>query len=217
MRTQEAGEPGTVSDLIHFETVARVLARELSGFRLGSDPLDVAETLEQLTEEMEDMPRVISDCRRAVEAFGELEGALDRMYSLADRAAELEDSDPALLMAMDAEFAGYAHIVARLAGAGDFNGPCLSLSTSSEARITRTVLTCLSAARHGFAAKLEEQRRHINSAMGEAMDLLVRLLEEGEQISFETREGLATLLDTVRVMDGGMSPGWQEQRPVYLN
>jgi hypothetical protein len=215
--TVQISDTETVSDLNHFETVARVLARELSGFRLASDPLDVAETIEQLTEEMEDMPRVIGDCRRAVEAFGELQGALDRMYSLADRAAELDDSDPELLLAMDSEFSGYAHIVARLAGAGDFDGPCLSLVTSSEARVTRTVLACLTAARHGFAAKLEEQRRHINSAMSEAMELLARILEEGDQISNETRDGLNGLMETIKIMEGGFSPSCQEQRPVYLN
>ncbi|MDR1041994.1 MAG: hypothetical protein LBR80_17870, partial [Deltaproteobacteria bacterium] len=160
---------------------------------------------------------VISDCRRAVEAFGELEGALDRMYSLADRAAELHDSDPALLLAMDEEFSGYAHIVARLAGAGDFDGPCLSLATSSEAKITRTVLACLTEARHGFAAKLEEQRRHIDCAMSEAMELLTRILEEGEAISNETRSGLSGLVDTLRVMDCGFGSSRQDERPRYLN
>ncbi|MDR1314517.1 MAG: hypothetical protein LBQ12_12705 [Deltaproteobacteria bacterium] len=215
--TVQTSETENYRDLNHFETVAKVMARELSGFRLASDPLDVAETIEQLTEEMEDMPRVIGDCRRAVEAFGELEGALDRMYSLADRAAELDDSDPALLASMDAEFSGYAHIVARLAGAGDFDGPCLSLATSAEAMVTRTVLACLTAARHGFAEKLEEQRRHINSAMGEAMELLARILEEGEEISLETRNGLNGLLDTLKIMDRGFGPAWQEQRPAYLN
>ncbi|MDR3154861.1 MAG: hypothetical protein LBW85_11500, partial [Deltaproteobacteria bacterium] len=193
MTATQMRDPETLNDLLHYETLARVMAQELAGFRLASDPLDVAETLEQLTEEMEDMPRVIGDCRRAVEAFGQLEGALDRMYALADRAAELDDSDPTLLLSMDEEFSGYAHIVARLAGSGDFDGPCLSLCTSSEARVSRTVLACLSKARHGFAAKLEEQRRHINSAMGEAMELLARMLEEGEEISYETREGLTSL------------------------
>jgi hypothetical protein len=211
-------DPQTVNDLNHFETVAKVLARELGGFRLGSDPLDVAETLEQLTEEMEDMPRVISDCRRAIEAFGELEGALDRMYSLADRAAELADSDSRLLLTMDAEFSGYAHIVARLAGAGDFDGPCLSLVTSAEAKVTRTVLACLSAARHGFAAKLEEQRRHISSAMSEAVELLARILEDGEEISNETRSGLNGLMETIKLMDGaGAGPARRETRPALLN
>ncbi|MDR2611329.1 MAG: hypothetical protein LBG06_00270 [Deltaproteobacteria bacterium] len=215
--TAPTRDPEPFSDLNHFETVARVMARELAGFRLASDPLDVAETLEQLTEEMEDMPRVIGDCRRAVEAFGELEATLDRMYSLADRAVELGDSSPEILAAVDGEFSGYAQIVARLAGAGDFEGPCLSLATSAEARVARTVLACLSSARHGFAAKLEEQRRHINSAMGEAMELLARILEEGDELSRETRDGLASLLETVSVMQGGFNPARPERRPALLN
>jgi hypothetical protein len=215
--TEAAGGQVRLNDLHHYETVARVMARELAGFRLSSDPLDVAETLEQLTEEMEDMPRVIADCRRAAEAFGELEGCLDRMYALADRAVELDDSNPSVTLAMDEEFSSYAHLVARLAGADDFDGPCLSLVTSDEARVTRTILGCLSNARQGFAAKLDEQRRHINIAMADAMALLVRILEEGDEISRETRDGLSALMETLKVMEKGFSPVFQDKRPALLN
>jgi hypothetical protein len=192
---------GSFEDLNHYETVARVLAKELSSFRLSSDPLDVAETLEQLTEEMESMPGVINDCRLAAEAFDELESVLDRMYSLADRAVELNDSNPILQIAMDEEFGGYAHIIARLAGADDFNGPYLSLCTSSEAKVTRVILSCLSAARQNFAYRLEEQRRHINSAMDDAVRLLLRILDEGHAVSHETRQGLASILERLRDLD----------------
>jgi hypothetical protein len=205
-------------DLNHYETVARVLAKELSSFRLTSDPLDVAETLEQLTEEMETMPGVIKDCRLAAEAFGELESVLDRMYSLADRAVELKDSNPLLLSAMNEEFGGYSHIIARLAGADDFSGPCLSLLTSEEAKVTRVILSCLSAASQNLAYRLEEQRRHINSAMDDAINLLLRILDEGDGISYETRLGLSSILERLRDLDENfVSPDERPARAYLLN
>jgi hypothetical protein len=193
--------PGAFKDLLHYENVARVLAKGLTGFRPGPDPLDVAETLEQLADEMENMPFVITDCRMAVEAFEQLESVLDRMYALADRAVELNDAKPNVLAAMDEEFGGYSHLVARLAGADEFDGPRLSLATSAEARVTRVILGCLSGARQGFARRLEEQRRRINDAMDDAMALLLRMLDEGEGVSPETRAGLAAVLERLRAMD----------------
>jgi hypothetical protein len=198
---RELQNPGVYQDLSHYETVARILAMELSSFELLSDPLDVAETIEELTEEMVDMPSVINDCRLAAEAFQELEGAIDRMYSLADRAVEAGTGNPGALSALDAEFAGYAEIVARLAGAEEFEGPILSLATVEDARVTRIILGCLAGARHTFALRLEEQRRHINTAMSDALGLLGRILEDGAEISHDTRAGLTALLTKLGTMD----------------
>jgi hypothetical protein len=197
--------------------MARLLAKGLSTFSLSSDPLDVAETLEQLTEEMEDMPTVIQDCRMAMEAFGQLESVLDRMYALADRAVELKDSTPALMRTMDEEFSGYAHIVARLAGAHDFSGPCLSLASSAEAKVTRIILGYLAAARQNFAMRLEEQRRHINTAMDDAISLLMRILDEGDEISYDTRKGLEDLLGRLREVDGMLDSDSSKVQPYLLN
>lgn len=181
-------------DLARYETVAKFLAAELSGFSLGAEPLDVAETIELLTEEMEDMPEVIADCRQAVEAFSELESVLDRMFSLADRAVELNDSDPRALAALDEEFAAYGHLIARLAGDSRFAGTVLSLATSAEAKVTRVILGYLAGARRDFREKLDDQRRRINCAMDEALVMLARILDEGEEISFAMREDLTDLL-----------------------
>jgi hypothetical protein len=197
----EVPQSGVYHDLNHYEEVARIMAMELSSFELLADPLDVAETLEELTEEMEDMPEVISTCRLAAETFLELEGALDRMYSLADRAIEAGAENPELLNTLDKQFAGYAEIVARLAGADDFEGPILSLSTVEDARVTRIILGCLSESRHSFAVRLEEQRRNINLAMDDAMKLLQRILEEGNEISHDTRAGLTALLTKLKSLD----------------
>ncbi|MDR2461151.1 MAG: hypothetical protein LBE38_10330 [Deltaproteobacteria bacterium] len=209
--------PVNPPDLSHCENLARLLAKGLSTFSLSSDPLDVAETLEQLGEEMEDMPLVIQDCRLAMEAFKELESVLDRMYALADRAVELNDSNPRLMAAMNEEFSGYAHIVARLAGADDFDGPCLTLETSSEARVTRIILGYLAAAKQNFAARLEEQRRHINAAMDDAIGLLARILEEGCEISYDTRKGLTDLLGTLKEFGGQWDNDSFEARPYLLH
>jgi hypothetical protein len=192
-------------DLTHHESVARLLAMELSSFELLSDPLDVAETIEELTEEMEDMPGVISDCRMAAAAFQELEGALDRMFSLADRAVEAGNGDPGLLRSLDGQFAGYAEIVARLAGAEDFEGPILTLRSVEDAKVTRIILGCLAEARHGFAMRLEEQRRRIDSAMGEALGLLARILEDGKEISHGTRAGLSALMEKLGNIDPSLA------------
>ncbi|MDR2340053.1 MAG: hypothetical protein LBF40_07975 [Deltaproteobacteria bacterium] len=204
-------------DLTHYESVARILAMELSSFELVADPLDVAETIEELTEEMEDMPHVISDCRMASEAFQELEGALDRMYSLADRAIEAGAGNPGLLDTLDRQFAGYAEIVARLAGADDFEGPILSLGTVEEARVTRIILGCLSEARHNFALRLEEQRRRINTAMDDALSLLLRLLETGEGISHDTKAGLRTLMEKLGTIDPTTQAAIAVERPYTLH
>ena len=213
---RELQDAGVYQDLNDYETVARIMAMELSSFELRSDPLDVAETIEELTEEMEDMPGVISDCRQAAEAFLELESALDRMYSLADRASEAGADNPALLEALDREFGGYSEIVARLAGADDFEGPILSLASVEEAKVTRIILGCLSEARRTFAMRLEEQRRHINSAMDDAMNLLLRILEDGEEISYDTKEGLTALLNRLRTLDPSV-PAPAAARPYTLH
>ncbi|MDR1578673.1 MAG: hypothetical protein LBT86_10700 [Deltaproteobacteria bacterium] len=185
------------TDLYHFELVAKILADELSQIKLAADPLDVAETIETLTEEMENMPEVISDCRQASETFGELDQTLDRMYSLADRAVEIGVRDPGLLTVLNEEFSGYAQIVARLADSSNFEGPSLSLLSVPMAKVARQVLGYLSAARRNFCRRLAEQRRRINLAMEEAMELLRYILTEVEEISHETKLGLGDLLERV--------------------
>jgi hypothetical protein len=207
---------GEYSDLYRFELVAKILADELSQIRLSAEPLDVAETIESLTEEMGDMPEVISDCREASETFGELEGALDRMYSLADRAVEVGARQPEMLETLDAEFAGYAHIVARLAGSGDFESPSLSLRTTPQARVARQVLGYLAAARTDFCRRLTEQRRRIGTAMEEAMDLLSFILTEVDEISHETKMGLGELLERLTAL-GAMLEPTEKKVPKWLN
>ncbi|MDR1487694.1 MAG: hypothetical protein LBT62_06885, partial [Deltaproteobacteria bacterium] len=126
-------------DLNHYETVARIMASELATMELTAEPLDVAETIETLSDEMGQMPQIITDCRLAVEAFNELDLTLDRMYSLADRAVESGEDELGLRDCLDTEFSGYSHIVARLAGADEFDGPSLSLLTKSDARVARQI------------------------------------------------------------------------------
>lgn len=189
-------------DLSHYEMVAKIMADELSTLELASEPLDVAETIETLGEEMGNMPRIISDCRLAVEAFNELDGTLDRMYALADRAVDSKEEDQALRSGLDEEFAGHAHIVARLAGADEFDGPSLSLLTRGEARVARQILGCLAAARHDFSKRLRDQRRRINSAMDEALEMLAGILADVEEISHDTREGLTALVAHLRALGG---------------
>ncbi|MDR2455028.1 MAG: hypothetical protein LBE49_00315 [Deltaproteobacteria bacterium] len=189
-------------DLSHYEMVAKIMADELSTMELASEPLDVAETIETLGEEMGNMPGIISDCRLAVEAFNELDVTLDRMYALADRAVDSDEADQALRNGLDEEFAGHSHIVARLAGADEFDGPSLSLLTKGEARVARQILGCLAAARHDFSKRLREQRRRINSAMDEALEMLAAILADVEEISHATREGLTALVAHLRALGG---------------
>ncbi|MDR1607063.1 MAG: hypothetical protein LBT38_01445 [Deltaproteobacteria bacterium] len=207
---------GEYQDLYHFELVAKILADELAQIKLAAEPLDVAETIETLTEEMENMPEVICDCREAAETFGELDQTLDRMYSLADRAVEAGAREPGLLTVLDGEFSGHAQIVARLADSVDFEGPSLSLRTVTQAKVARQVLGYLAAARRKFSKRLEEQRHRISSAMEEAMSLLDYILTEVEEISYETKMGLGELLE--RVTELGASFGTREKRaPLWLN
>jgi hypothetical protein len=189
-------------DLSHFELVARIMANELSTMELGAEPLDVAETIETLGEEMGGMPEIIDDCRQAMEAFNELDGTLDRMYALADRAVECSEEDLGLRSGLDEEFSGYAHVVARLAGADDFDGPSLSLATRAEARVARQILGCLGAARQRFGQRLRDQRRRINGAMDEALEMLTRILSDVDEISHATREGLTSLVAHLHALGG---------------
>jgi len=214
---QLSNSSGACPDLNHYELVARILANELSSFSLTSEPLDVAETIETLSDEMETMPQIISDCRLAVEAFSELDRTLDRMYSLADRAVESGDSQPALLSGLDEEFRGYSHIIARLAGANDFDGPSLSLASKNEAIVSRQILACLGVARQTFLKRLNEQRRRINDAMDEALEMLGRILSEVEEISHETREGLTELVDRLNTMSREIGLGANSEKPLWLN
>jgi hypothetical protein len=206
-------------DLNHYELMARIMANELSTLELASEPLDVAETIETLGEEMNQMPQIITDCRLAVEVFNELDVTLDRMYSLADRASESKEEEGALRAALDDEFAGYSHIVARMAGADDFDGPSLSLLTKGEANVARQILGCLSKARHDFSKRIFDQRRRIDSAMNEAIEMLGRILSEVENITYQTRDGLTELVAHVQTLSGEYEGyGFQNvQRPVYVN
>ncbi|MDR2301321.1 MAG: hypothetical protein LBF38_04695 [Deltaproteobacteria bacterium] len=209
----------TCPDLNHYELVAKIMANELSTLELASEPLDVAETIETLGEEMNQMPQIISDCRMAVEVFNELDVTLDRMYSLADRASESGEDDVALRMGLDDEFSGYSHIVARMAGADDFDGPSLSLLTKGEANVARQILGCLSKARHDFSKRIFDQRRRIDGTMNEAIELLTRLLTEVENITYRTRDGLTELVAHLQNLAGE----YEEynlanvQKPVYVN
>jgi hypothetical protein len=195
------------------------MANELATLELTSEPLDVAETIETLSEEMGQMPQIITDCRLAVEVFNELDTTLDRMYSLADRAVESKDEDDALRMGLDEEFAGYSHIVARMAGADYFDGPSLSLLTKSEATVARQILGCLSRARHDFSKRIFDQRRRINNTMSEAIEMLSKILSEVENISYHTRDGLTELLAHLQTLSGEFDEvnGYTTQKPVYIN
>ncbi|UQZ88479.1 hypothetical protein C4J81_04370 [Deltaproteobacteria bacterium Smac51] len=189
----------TYHDLSHYEKIARILAHELPGLALMSEPLDVIDSLENLSEEMSHMPEVIQDCRLATEAFDQLDDTIGRMYALADRAVELGDDRERERSILDEEFRGYSHIVARLAGADDFDGPSLSLATKPEALAARKILAYLNDARRGFTRKLADQRRQINSAMDEALALLVRIVSDTEDLSHYNREKLQELLDRLAI------------------
>ncbi len=186
-------------DLSHYEKVARILAQELPGLALVSEPLDVIDSLENLSDEMSQMPEIIQDCRLATEAFDQLDDVIGRMYALADRAVELPDDKDRERAILDEEFKGYSHIVARLAGADDFDGPSLSLASRPEASAARKILAYLNEARSGFTRKLADQRRQINSAMDEALALLVKITSENEDLSHYNRERLSELLDRLAV------------------
>jgi len=199
-------------DLNKYEQVARILAQELPGLTLMSEPLDVIDSLEHLSDEMARMPEIIQDCRLATEAFDELDEVISRMYSLADRAVELPDDRDRDRFLLDEEFRGYSHIVARLAGADDFDGPALSVATRPEALAARKILAYLNDARQGFTRKLADQRRQINSAMDEALALLIRIAGETEDLSHHNRDRLRDILDRLAVL-GDFSGLGRAERP----
>ena len=199
-------------DLNKYEQVARILAQELPGLALMSEPLDVIDSLENLSDEMARMPEIIQDCRMATEAFDELDQVIGRMYALADRAVELPDDRDRDRLLLDEEFQGYSHIVARLAGADDFDGPSLSVATRPDALAARKILAYLNDARRNFTRKLADQRRQINSAMDEALSLLLRIVSETEDLSHQNRDRLRDILDRLAVL-GDFSGLGQAARP----
>ena len=199
-------------DLNKYEQVARILAHELPGLALMSEPLDVIDSLENLSDEMARMPEIIHDCRLATEAFDELDQVIGRMYALADRAVELPDGRDQDRFLLDEEFKGYSHIVARLAGADDFDGPALSVATRPEALAARKILAYLNDARRNFTRKLADQRRQINNAMDEALSLLIKIVSETEDLSHYNRDRLQDILDRLAVL-GDFSGLQQTERP----
>lgn len=201
-------------DLSKYESIAKILAQELPGLSLGTEPLDVIDSLEHLSDEMVYMPKIIQDCRLATEAFSELDQTIDRMYALADRAVELDESQNGERLSLDEEFKGYSHIVARLAGADDYDGPSLSLKTRPDALAARTILAYLGDARKNFTQKLDAQRRQINSAMDEALKLLVKIVSETDDLSHANRRCLMDIIDRLAVFGELMSPGENHNRPV---
>ncbi len=202
-------------DLNKYEKIARLLAQELPGLSLLSEPLDVIDSLEHLTDEMTHMPEIIQDCRLATETFDELDQVIGHMYALADRAVELPaDRDRTLL---DQEFRGYSHIVARLAGADDFDGPSLSLATRAEALAARQILAYLNDARRGFTRQLAAQRRQINQAMDEALTLLTQIAGETEELSQANRDLLQSLLDRLALLSDWPQPRETIRTPARLH
>jgi len=205
--------PAVCPELNNYEQIARLLARELPNLPLGSEPLDVVDSLENLSEDMALMPEIIQDCRLATEAFDELDQVIGHMYALADRAVELPENRTAERSLLDGEFKGYAHIVARLAGAEDFDGPSLSLATRPEALAARRILGYLGEARTGFTRQLANQRRQINQAMDEAVALLVHLVSATDDLSHQGRDRLRDLLDRLAALSAvpdlpaGPAPG----------
>ena len=192
--------PEACPELSNYEQIARLLAQELPNLPLGSEPLDVIDSLGNLSDDMAMMPEIIKDCRQATEAFDELDQFIGRMYALADRAAELPDSRKAERNILDGEFKSHAHIVARLAGDEDFGGPALSLATGSEALAARRILGYLGEARTGFTRRLANQRRQINQAMDEAVALLVRLVSDTDDLSHQGRDRLRDILDRLAAL-----------------
>ncbi len=199
------------SDLSLHAKVARILAQELPGLDLLSEPLDVVDSLEQLSDEMSYMPEVIEDCRLATETFDELDRVIGHMYALADRAVELPLDRLCERELLDEEFKGYSHIVARLAGANDFDGPSLSLASRQEAICTRKILGYLNEARNGFTHKLSAQRRQISDAMDEALRLLVKIVSDSEDLSYHNREKLSEILDRLVLVNDFLHA--QSERP----
>ena len=205
---------GACPDLNNYEKIALILAQELPSLSLMSEPMEVIDSLENISEEMARMPEVIQDCRLATEAFGELDQTIDRMYSLADRAAELPESANGTRLSLDEEFRGYAHIVARLAGADDYDGPVLSLVTKAEALAARKILSYLNEARGGFTRKLDDQRRQINQAMDEALGFLVRIVSETEELSAYNRDRLRDILGRLSILKSDLQTGYESRMPV---
>ena len=187
-------------DLGRHEKTARLLARELPSLSLGSEPLDVIESLENLSDEMSQMPEVIQDCRLATEAFSELNRVIGHMYALADRAVELPEDSQEERRLLDEDFKGYSHIVARLSGADAYDGPSLSLASRPEAQAARTILGYLNEARSGFTQKLAAQRRQINLAMTEALHLLAKIVYETKELSHQNRGRLEEILEKLSGM-----------------
>ena len=205
--------PPAYPELSNYEQIARLLAQELPSLPLGSEPLDVVDSLENLSEDMALMPEIIKDCRLATEAFDELDQVIGHMYALADRAVELPENRRQERSLLDAEFRGYAHIVARLAGDEDFDGPSLSLVTRPEALAARRILGYLGEARTGFTRRLANQCRQINQAMDEAVALLVRLVSSTDDLSHQGRDRLRDILDRLAALSempalpAGPAPG----------
>ena len=200
----------TYPDLSNYEKIASFLAQELPDLALNTEPLDVADSLESLSEEMALMPEIIRDCRLATEAFDELDQVIGRLYALADRAVELPENRPQERRLLDEEFKGYAHIVARLAGAEDFDGPSLRLVSRPEAKAARRILSYLNDARTGFTRQLANQRRQINNTMDEAVAILVRLVKETESLSCEGRGRLEDILDRLAGLNEAAAPARPE-------
>ena len=190
----------TCPDLANYEKMARILAQELPNLSLLSEPLDVVDSLANLSTEMSRMPEVIEDCRLATEAFNELDQAIGRMFALADRAVEIPEKNDEERNILNEEFKNYAHIVARLAGDESCTAPALTLSSQAEALAARQILAYLNDARHKFTRRLDSQRRQINHVMDEALTLLVRLVDETCDLSHNNRESLFDILDRLGTM-----------------
>ncbi len=193
-------------DLARYELIAQILAKELPHLPLLSEPLDIIDSIESISGDMVHMPEIIQDCREAAEAFDQLDQTIDHMYALADRAVELGEGQDAKRMILDEEFKGYAHIVARLAGADDWNGPRLSLATLPEATSARQILGYLSFARQNFTKRLADQRRQINQAMNEALEVLSKIATESAELSHVNKTHLQELIDRLSAISENFTP-----------
>ena len=152
--------------------VSSIISQGLSSEPFEQLPTEVGTTLQRAKVYMESMPAALADLTAARERYDILNRSIDRLLMLARKAAESDESDPAMVANREREFVALARIVAAEAGRDHYDRPELSVATRAHAQGALRVLKNLVPVKDTLGQELAEQEQLIFQAVEETLNFL---------------------------------------------
>lgn len=140
-------------------------------------PPEVARALIMARVQMQGIPSALRDLEAAKLNFSVLEKSLDRLVALTDEAAELGEEDQPGRDRLEVELVSLAHVVAKLAGRQNYDGPQISVKTKAHAQGSRKILRHLTPFKEDMALNLIDQENLIVEAIEQTIGFLEMITE----------------------------------------